>query len=182
MTTLHLQLVEPHWITRGSPATDLCAHGRVELRVGDLVVSPGDDPTLCVSAGGLYLLRTLSGDHVIGPGPDESFLDRPLLPCCGHAMYESTPGGDVQILGCPYGVDAEVKHRDGAVHISNAAGEGIVGEDEWRSAVLAFATDVEAFYASEAPKQPPPDPEDAKGYAAFWSEWHRRRRGVLSAV
>lgn len=166
-----IELRDPHWLPGVVPERDLCAHGGVDARANDLVLSPRDDSSLCVSAAALYLLRTLTADHMkdvpIGP-PDQS-----LIPCCGQSMVD-TGGGGVVIIGCPYGVDWEVQHRGDAVSLRTQHGHEVtVPFVEWRAAVVSFADAVEAFYAASAPKQFHDD-VDAAGYAAFWAEFRRR--------
>lgn len=164
---------DPHWLHRLAPEKDLCLHGGVEVRAAGLTLSAGDDTDLAITAAALYLLRTLSADHTqehpVG-GQDQS-----LIPCCGHAMFADQSSLDVLIIGCPYGVDWEVRRQGGAVNLKTQLGaEVTVPFDEWRRAVVDLADAVEAFYASSEPKRPHDD-DQAAGYAAFWAEFRRRR-------
>ena len=124
----------------------------------------------CVSAAGLFLLRTLDASHT----PEAPVADH-LIPCCGHWMYALNDGADVDIGGCNTWIDWEVIHEGANVRLRTSEGEEeIVPLAEWRRTVLEFADAVAAFYAASAPKQPS-DETDAQGFAAFQAEWARRR-------
>lgn len=161
------------WLNRlGDDAKDLCAHGRVDFRVGsEVLVEPECSDDVTVSAAALYLLRTLSRDHsASAPVGDH------LFPCCGFEMIESDESPDVVIFGCPNGIDFEVLHVPGAAEIiirSSTGRDWRVPEDSWRRAVQDFADRVSAFYSESSPEDPPA--EDGGGFRRFVEEWERRR-------
>ncbi len=167
---LTLQVHDLHWLAGVAPEKDLCAHGTVDVQIEDEILS---DRHLCVSAAALYLPRTLSTDHTEGtPVGDQ------LIPCCGHGMIAVQGSDDVLIVGCPYGLDWEVRHEGADVVLQTHMGtEVVIPRADWRAAVLMFADTVEAFYVVSDIKQPY-DAEDAAGYEAFRAEWVRRRRAA----
>ena len=146
---------------------DLCLHGRVVVHIGDRTLEDPDD-VLSVSAAALYLLRSLSEDHIAGEGEH-------MIPHCGRFMIADDDLQNVTIAGCPYGLDWSVRHQDGAVVLSlNDGTEERVSLDEYREEVFRFADQIEAYYRSCSDKEFCDD-FDGKGYAAFWNEWRRRR-------
>lgn len=162
-----------HWITPDDEgAHDLCLHGTVRFQIdGENLINPGSAPDVTVSVAGLYLLRTLSKDHT-----RTSPVGEQLFPCCGFPMVEQEDIEDVLILGCPSGLDFEVRHdRDGSfTTIRNDAGrEWKVASDSWRKAVFGFADAISRHYAA-SPARQPSDEADGAGFRRFQAEWKRR--------
>lgn len=178
--SVQLSPVDLRWneAAEDDPA-DLCAHGDFEFRIDGDVLSDGfAGRELTLSAGALYLMRTLSRPHT----KDAPVGDQ-LFPCCGFNMYDVAGESDVLILGCPNGEDFEVDHREGGNLVVVRAPEGrewFVDRDSWREAVFAFADAVSEFYARSLPKRP--SPEGAAGYRAFEAEWERRRGRPLAIL
>lgn len=144
---------------------DLCLHGHVVAKIGKEVFE--DDVT--VSATALYLLKTITEDHIID-------IDNQMLPCCGHTLISNEKLDNVTIIGCPNGIDWSVEHEDGAIKITTKAGnETFEDMDEYKKEVFAFADKVKAYYNQCSPKKILTDEYERNGYAAFWNEWHRRR-------
>jgi hypothetical protein len=159
-----------HWLAHAAPEIDLCAHGAVTVQIGERLLATPEAGDWCVSASALYLMRTLTASHT-----PESPVGEHLIPCCGHMMYAQNDGADVDIDGCPSGIDWEVIHEGANVRLRASEGqEELVPLAEWRRTVFEFADAVAAFYAASAPKQPS-DSYDAQGFAAFQAEWARRR-------
>jgi len=122
-----------------------------------------------LSAAALMLLLTLNEDRTA----DHRVGDQ-LFPHCGHVMYAQGDSDDVLIIGCPSGLDFEVRHRDGQVEIELPDQPPVgMSAAEWRAAVLSFSEAITAFYAASSSKQPSEE-IDAKGYQAFRAEWNRR--------
>lgn len=169
--SLTLRLHDPQWIRNaaGDPA-DLCAHGRVELCVGETVFVRPEDGVWTVSAAGLFLLRSLQADHPLQGRESQSCAY--LFPCCGFDVFIHQDR--LAVSGCPHGADVAVLHDGGRVRISTANASAEVPLKVWRAAVLSFAREVEAFYARCAPKEPAPEAEARKGWAEFWREWRER--------
>ena len=92
-------------------ASDLCAHGEVEFRIGDDSLVSAADGEITVSAAALYLLRTLSTPHTVAAPVGDH-----LFPCCGFTLIHPPGSEDVLILGCLSGRDVEVEHR-GSGHV-----------------------------------------------------------------
>ena len=145
---------------------DFCLHGRATAKIGDEFLEY--DAT--VSATGLYLLRTLSDNHII-------HNDQAMLPCCGHFMIANDDLTAVDISGCPNGVDWSALHDNGRIKLITETGaETIVEIDDYRDEVFAFADKVEAFYKNSLEKNlSETDDFSRNGYTAFWNEWRRRR-------
>ncbi|MDE7426078.1 MAG: hypothetical protein K2N51_20670 [Lachnospiraceae bacterium] len=146
---------------------DLCLHGRAIAYIGENKLEY--DAT--ISATALYLLKTLTEDHIINE-------DNQMLPCCGFFMIPDEKLENVTIIGCPNGIDWSVIHEDDSVRLILEDGtETIIPISEYKNEVFRFADKVESFYKSCSPKKMPEDEYDRNGYITFWKEWHRRRNG-----
>jgi hypothetical protein len=165
-----LRLLSLHWLNTLPAEEDLCAHGRAAVQLGGVELCDATEEWT-VSAAALYLLRTLAADHT----PEHPVGDH-LVPCCGFAMWPDETSDDVLVVGCPNGVDWRVEHEPGQVRLTAPGGKTVVVPfQDYRTQVLRFADQVEAFYQRSGPKKLPADADDAQGYERFWAEWHRRR-------
>ena len=160
-----------HWIKDDGidDPCDLCAHSPVRFEIdGETLVAP-EDGDVTVSAGAIYLLRTLELDHT-----QESPVGEQLFPCCGHAMYD-TGDEDVVICGCPNGSNVFITHDGHVLRIATQDGRAFaVSVDDWRFATCEFSDAVRQFYEDSLPKTPANDEESA-GFAKMMAEWNRRR-------
>lgn len=166
MPIFTIDATELQWIdgSRDNP-TDLCLHGHAVAVIGGKKLEY--DAT--VSATALYLLKTLSEDHIMGGNIQ-------MLPCCGHFMIPDGELSEVTILGCGNGLDWSVIHVGDSVKlIPEDRTEVTVPLEEYKAEVFRFADKIEAFYRSCTPKVLPEDAFERNGYIAFWNEWHRRR-------
>ncbi len=146
-------------------ADDLCLHGHAIVYIGNERLE--FDAT--VSATALYLLKTLTEEHII-------HKDNQMLPCCGHLYVPDDNLQNVTIIGCNNGVDWTVKHsgRD-VILILESGTEITIPLEEYRQEVYKLADKIEDFYKLCSPKNVPSDEFERNGYIAFWNEWHRRR-------
>lgn len=161
MSRLVIEPVELHWIGEFDSCNDLCAHGdvRVVLDGGEIY----RENEVTVSAGALYLLRTLEQDHALGE-PDF------LFPHCAHVMLVHEEEL-VNISSCNHGGDWAVSHSDSGVALVFPGGHRLrVTDSEWRRAVCAFSSRVRAFYFATAKT---PGGDDVEWHAAFCAEWDR---------
>ena len=144
---------------------DHCLHGHAIARVGERTVAY--DCT--VSATALYLLKTLTEDHV--PGQQIQ-----LLPCCGFFLIADVDLQNVTIIGCDNGEDWSVIHEGNDVTLILSDGYSVtLPLEEYRQTVCHFADTIEAYYNACPPRAELTDEFDRNGYTAFWNEWHRRR-------
>lgn len=145
---------------------DLCLHGHVFAKIGEEIFEY--DAT--VSAAGLYLLRTLTDNHIIHD-------DQAMLPCCGHWMMANGDLSSVDIGGCPNGIDWSVIHEDGKIKLVTESGkETFIDIDNYREEVYTFVDKIDAFYKKCSPKNlTEVDVMSRDGYTAFWNEWRRCR-------
>ena len=154
MENFQIDATKFYWINeKADDPDDLCLHGHVVVFIGDRHLE--DDCT--VSATALYLLKSLTEDHIAGE-------DIQLLPCCGHFYIPDQRLENVVISGC-----VVLTLEDGTAVT--------VPLEEYRQEVFRFADRVEGYYRQCAPKQLPEDGFTRDGYTAFWNEWHRRRGG-----
>lgn len=153
-----------HWM--GDPIDDpddLCLHGHAIACIGDRKL----EYDCTVSATALYLLKTLTEDHIINE-------DNQMLPCCGFMLIPDDELTMVSIVGCANGIDWSVIHDGDNVKIVLEDGaEEVVAIEDYTKEVYQFADRVEAYYdACPAKKM---CKLDRDGYIAFWNEWRRRR-------
>ena len=154
-----------HWLEGIDEREDLCLHGHAVAYIGGRRLEY--DAT--VSASALYLLKTLTENHVI-------HTDNQLFPCCGFSIFANETLDNVIICGCNNGIDWSVFHdRDKVILVLEDGIREEISLEEYKRFVFAFADKVEAFYKSCAPKILPNDKIDRDGYLAFWTEWHGRR-------
>ena len=168
MGTFTINASEFEWIdgSKDNP-DDYCLHGNAVAFIGENKL----EYSCAVSATALYLLKTLTEDHIFNE-------DNQMLPCCGFFMIPDETLDNVHICGCPNGVDWSVIHDGDSVILELEDGtREYVSIDDYREEVFKFADKIEAFYDSCTPKNIPEDEFDRKGYTAFWNEWHRRRNG-----
>jgi hypothetical protein len=173
MTENHfdIKLLDIHWIKDVDDPTDLCAHGRVFVKIGDEVISDKDSLDVTVSATALYLMRTLKDNY------EKDEYASQLLPCCGHFIIADDEKDFVNICGCPSGIDWTIIHTDDnkIKHVTDNGQEAIIDKDAYKKMVLDFADQVENFYKSSLPKIIPTDDFDKRGYLTFWKEWRNLR-------
>lgn len=165
MGVFKMDCSDMYWLAApGHEQEDLCLHGFVTAIIGDEVLQYEGT----VSATALYLLKTLTRNHTAGE-------ENQMIPCCGHTLIPNENLTEVDICGCPNGIDWTVEQVSGGVKITTESGrETFVPMDAYREEVFRFADKVEAYYARCSPKKPYDD-FSQKGYTAFWNEWHRRR-------
>lgn len=150
---------------------DQCAHGRVEFTVDGHPVVSAESGEWTLSAAALYLLRSITDDHTSArPISEGNFI----FPCCGFNVWECGERYPVMAMGCNSGVDVWLEHQDESIVLSKDGGSWSVPKNEWRRAVLAFADQIERFYAECSPKANLDVAEDRQGWAAFWREWRTR--------
>ncbi len=144
---------------------DRCLHGHAAARIGAETL----EYDCTVSAAALYLLKTLTEDHVMGE-------DNQLLPCCGFFLVADRDCENVSIIGCDSGADWSVYHEGDIVRLVTPSGaETRVPIADYAREVCRFADEVAAFYARCTPKTEPEDDFDRRGWLAFRREWRRRR-------
>ncbi len=172
-----------HWIKDDGldNPNDLCAHSPVHFSIGDTSLVTPEDGDFTVSAASIYLLRSLSGNHILESNPSVPHSDTTstvyenLFPCCGHTMIDSGRL-DVQIIGCPNGSNFDVAHLADSIRVhASELGQFDVRKNDWKSAVILFVDTVRKFYDDSLPKTPSNDFSSA-GYNAMIAEWDRRRK------
>jgi hypothetical protein len=166
---LRIALLQQGWLAGCSPEQDLCSHGGIKLVIGGEPITSGDED-YGVSESALALLRTLRQDHS---------LQRPVAQ---QLIFHGC--GTMMMMGCPIGVDWEVSHKDGHVHISNVvrydgtSEKEVVrfldiaietSEEEYRREVTAFAKEAKKLFVG-VPKTFT-DEYDRHEYEQFWSEY-----------
>ena len=151
---------------------DPCLHGYAAARIGGRLLAY--DAT--VSATALYLLKTLTEDHLI-------YEDNQLLPCCGFSVYPDQSGENVVIIGCPNGVDWTVLHEGSMVRLILEDGtETVISLADYTKEVLRFVESIEAYYRASPAKSEMENELDREGWQLFWEEWHRRRSAAETAL
>ena len=164
-----LRAVDMHWLE--DSRDDQCLHGTVIFEVNGVhFVSPADG-VLTLSAGALFLLRTLQDDHT-----DEHTVAEMncLFPCCGFNLLRTDENFQTLIMGCPGGVDMQIRHAGCDVLFTQGDRGTQISIETWKEAVLNFAESVENFYKESPTRNAIVDKEGAEGWKAFWEEWRER--------
>lgn len=158
-----------YWIDDSADNTDdLCLHGDVIVNIGD----ERFEESCTISATALYLLKTLTENHVIHE-------DNQMLPCCGHFYMPNDTNDTVHISGCPNGIDWSVMRIGDDIEITTEQGiKTLVALSEYQKTVYNFADEVQSIYEQCSPKKIPENDFERKGYVAFWNEWLRRRNNI----
>ena len=166
MAKFQIDTTDLYWIdgSMDNPE-DLCLHGHAIAYIGEEKL----EYDCTVSATALYLLKTLTEDHIIHE-------DNQMIPCCGHFYVPDAKLENVTISGCGNGIDWTVKHsgKDVVLTLENGRKE-IIPLEEYKQEVYRFVDKIEEFYKLCSPKKLPEDSFSCDGYIAFWNEWHRRR-------
>lgn len=159
-----------HWMDDPiNDSDDLCLHGDAVAIIGERKLEYEE---CTVSATALYLLKTLTDDHLINQ-------DNQILPCCGHFLMANDDMTEVTIVGCPNGIDWSVIHYGDSVKLILEDGYKVsVPIAQYREEVWRFADQIEKYYLDCPAKIEPQDEFDKNGYETFWKEWHRRRNAV----
>lgn len=150
---------------------DQCAHGRVDFRINNTQFVKPEDGVWTVSMAALYLLRTLTEDHLVDNPVAEM---NSLFPCCGFNVWPLGTRFKVMAAGCATGVNPEVLHSGETVTVRSDLGSETVPIAEWRTSVMSFADSVRAFYKVCTPKSEIQDEVDRQGWRDFWEEWAER--------
>lgn len=165
MTNFHIDATDLGWLEGMDERLDHCLHGRGIAVIGGRTL----EYDCTVSATALYLLKSLTEDHII-------YEDNQMLPCCGHMIVPADDGENVHVCGCPNGIDWTVRHAEGSVELILEDGYTVtVPMDEYRREVLAFVRKIEDFYNRSLPKELDALCLEAEAYPRFWKEWHRRK-------
>ena len=164
-----LKVVEMHWLEEGDPHDDCCVHGRVYLKLGDRIVSSGDEEWT-LSTAAFRLLATISVSHARN-------IDNALVPCCGFTMWriESEPDG-LYIPNCNSGIDWTINHPESDVveHVFSDGETLLTNLCEWSTAVSQFSDQVRDFFQTAWPKNFYDD-DSRLGFELFMSLWRERR-------
>ena len=166
-----IKILEIHWLKDVDEPTDLCAHGKIYLKIGDQIVSDTATGDWTLSSTALSLLRSIEKDY------EKDEYSNQLLPCCGHFFIADDNQETVIIQGCDAGIDWKIIHtNDNQVkHILDNGYEVIIQKETYKIKVLEFADHIEQFYKDSKPKTIPTDDFDRKGYLTFWKEWRNLR-------
>ncbi|KRD39809.1 MULTISPECIES: hypothetical protein [unclassified Lysobacter] len=167
---LTIQALNLRWI-QGAPddPLDQCAHGEMMITVNGVELVTAKDGELTLSGAAFFLLRTLKSSHTATTSVTDG---NHLLPCCAFNAWPAGEGGALILLGCGVGIDFSVEHlADDQVRIARGVAAVTVEVAVWRAAVIQFARQIDAFYASSTPKVEIDDAFDRKGWALFWAEW-----------
>lgn len=155
-----------YWIDdTKSNQDDLCLHGDVVVVIGDECY----EKSCTVSATALFLLKTLSEDHIISESNQ-------MLPCCGHFYIPNETNDNVYITGCPNGIDWTVLQGNEETKIITEKGTKIsIDTFDYKKVVYDFTDKIQQFYSQCPPRSVPEEGFERNGYVAFWNEWARRR-------
>lgn len=165
-----LEITRQGWIEPDLADRDLCSHGDVRVVIGGHVVASGEDGEYGISEAALALLRTVDRPHTA----DDPVAEHLIPHGCGTIL----------MMGCPIGLDWDVRHSDGTVLLSNptvyptvAKSDAVEFEPvarvplaEYRDAVVAFASRAKKLFDDFGPKVTVDDWEREQ-HEEFWNEF-----------
>ena len=165
-----IQAIGLRWVKgEADDPADQCVHGEMSLSAGDVEFVTVGDGELTLSGAAFYLLRTLESSHTPTDPVAEANL---LLPCCAFNAWPAGENESLILMGCGGGVDMTVEHLPIArVRLMRGDRAAVVTLEDWRSAVVGFARQIEVFYGSASPKDQIDDEFEQRGWQLFWAEW-----------
>lgn len=164
--TFELKILRSHWINDDglNDFNDLCSYGVLHLQIGEEILSDINTAAWCTTAAGLHLMKALFSDYSSGDYCTQ------LIPCCGHEMYYNEDGIQVEIWGCPAGIDFQIIHRENHVELITVNGTtSTIDISNFKRKILNFVNDVESFYGNPDDKIIIDKQEDI--FKLFWKEW-----------
>lgn len=165
---LEIDATDLAWLEGMDEKVDRCLHGKAFVKIGDEIL---EDVYVAVSAAALYLLRTLTDNHITN-GMNIS-VGSQMIPCCVFSMYADKSLENVDIIGCNAGTDWSVIHIDNKIKLTTENGTKVtIVLEEYRKIAYAFADKIEDYYNKGLPKTFNHE-VDFEGYTAFWNEWHK---------
>jgi len=101
------KLLSLYWLGNMNEELDLCAHGKLFVKIGDEIICDENTSEITVSSTALYLMRTLEENY-----KKDDYASQ-LLPCCAFNFFAENENDDfVNIVGCPSGIDWTITHTD----------------------------------------------------------------------
>lgn len=167
------KLLSLYWLENMNEELDLCAHGKLFVKIGDEIICDENTFEITVSSTALYLMRTLEENY-----KKDDYASQ-LLPCCGFNFFAENENDDfVNIVGCPSGIDWTITHTDNKKikHVTEKGNEAELEFEIYKQLVLEFADKIEAFYRKSKQKVIVENDYNKIGYSAFWNEWNTLRK------
>ncbi len=171
-----IEILDIHWLEDTSEEIDLCAHGQVNVRIGNEIIVDRREKEnhWTLSAMSVHLLRTVENNH-----NPENLVGEHLIPVCGHHIDHLENSKEVHIQGCFTGINYWVQHIDQNIKLTTESKiEIVIPINEYKSEIKNFVDKVEEFYNLSKPKQMPTNNYDRIGYELMWNEWKRRRKQI----
>ena len=102
-----LKLLSLYWLETMEEEIDLCAHGKLFVKIGNEIICDESNFEITVSSTALHLMRTLEENY------QKDKYSSQLLPCCGFNFFAESENDDyLNILGCPSGIDWTIIHTE----------------------------------------------------------------------
>ena len=143
---------------------DDCVHGKVIFKIDGCNLS-NDDSDWCLSASAYRFLHSIFQNHFSG-------AEEHMIPCCG-IFYASQDKASVTVVGCSNGIDFDLIHANDNIVIRTQDDiTYTVPFEDYKTAVLSYAKQIEDFYHQNPPRQFESQ-LDQDGFSAFCNEWYR---------
>lgn len=164
-----IELLAQNWIdNKPDNSEDLCSHGKVLLKINDIVLSDENSGEWTVASSALRLMKSAIYGY-------DSKSDLQLLPCCGYLRL---------FPSCPNYITWDVTIIEDIVFISNIQcskneknGLKIIDHNfqinfmDYASQILDFADKVIKFYSLSLTRKFY-DKFDEEDYQLFWKEFN----------
>lgn len=169
-----IDIKEVDWLDDEMGALDRCAHGNINIIIGNESMMQRDD-RWNLSAAGLHLLRTLFENH-----NSNHKVGDVLVPFEGHHL-DYHPNSRVHIeTGGAYdlGSDWYVEHENNNVRLITHNQTITLTWIEYKNEVLKLVNAVEDLFNNSEDRILPDNEYDKEAYLKFWSEWHELKNKI----
>lgn len=169
-----IDIKEVDWLDDEMGALDRCAHGNINVIIGNESMMKADD-WWNLSAAGIHLLRTLFENHT----PEQKVGDV-LIPFEGHHL-DHFPYSRIHVeTGGAYDLGSNwwVEHDNNKVRLTTPNQAITLLWIEYKNEVLKLVNAVEDLFNNSEDRILPEDEYDKEAYLKFWSEWHELKRKI----
>jgi len=167
-----INIKEVGWLDDKMGASDRCAHGNINVIIGNESLMKTDD-WWNLSAEGLHLLRTLFENHTA----DHEVGDI-LIPFEGHHI-DHFPHSRIHIeTGGAFDLGSNwwVEHEGNIVKLSTANRTVSISWNNYKNEVYKLTNAVEELFNKSEDRTLPIDEYEKEAYMKFWHEWHDLKR------
>lgn len=169
MDIFNIQLLTQNWIDdEPDEGMDYCSHGKVLIRINEIILSGVNSPEWTVASSALRLMKSAIYGY-------DSKNELELIPHCGYLR---------EFPSCPNYVTWDTEINDDVIVVSNIqterndesglkriTGSYKINLKQYQEQVLHFADKVKGFYSSNIPRKFYNE-FDEEEFDLFWKEFN----------